>query len=722
VEPRHGIDINEHLDLVGIVVASMPRAKWLRSDAVYPEVLSEGWLGLRDALRNFDPAKGRLETPLQQRFRSFAGDHVKGRILKWQVRKWKEQAAAGRFEPLEDHYDIAVRPLTPGDHMGLAADPVEAKELVRMMLEVLDELPPRVRDDFLRSLEGWKGKEIAADRGLTEAAISQSRTRSLEKVRAGVHRALQTPMKPKTVAEVDAQIDMLFPVVANLALQRQQFKETMSIDGFEVDSLIGEGGHAEVWLARKRGAAGSDRLVALKRLLPERTTSNEAKRRFEKEVRTSSKLTHQNIVYYDTCVCDNGLLVLVMEYIDGRDLAQLMDERTLSRDTAVYLIDQVLAGLRHAHGRGIVHRDIKPSNILVSRDGAVKVSDFGLAQAAVTHPTAVRSGVTLGTRNWMSPEHEAGERVDERSDLFAVGLVLRAVLPDRLDAELKAYVEKLTCPAPEDRFQSALEALEALPKCDHRQATRELAAYVQGEAIPVDEARPSGASLAPPSTAPVTSPHAVLVTQPASGRWVTNPIALLVALLLLFVGATGMLVGQLWSDEGEMQGSVAEVGSKPAPAVAPVSVPAGVLEEPEDEPPQTPKPSVQQPASRPAKRKRAKRPPAQSTKNSTEKIPESKAVPAEMPVVESAVAPAPGDVSVVESAVAPAPGEASISRPFPVEPVAEPLHEPNPEPVKQGRPRARKRRRSIPRNPYITRPPIPENPYLTRPPTPGSPD
>jgi predicted Ser/Thr protein kinase len=369
------------------------------------------------------------------------------------------------------------------------------------------------------------GKQIAAELGLSEAAVSKNRTLGVERLTAAVHRARKTPMRPQPVAADDAQIRMLFPVAANLALQRQ-FDETMSVAGFELERLIGTGGHAEVWLAKKRGAAGSDRLVALKRLLPEWAASADAKRRFEKEVRTSSKLTHPNIVYYDTAVSDRGSLVLVMEYVDGRDVAQLMAERPFSRDAAVYLVEQVLAGLRHAHGRGIVHRDIKPSNILISRDGAVKVSDFGIAQAAVTHLALVRSDVTQGTPAWMSPEHATGSPVDERSDLFVVGRLLRAVLRERLDTELGAYVEKLMRPAPEDRFQSAGEALEALPECDHRRATRELAAYVRGEAIPVDEVRPSATSLAPPSTATVTSPHAVSVAQPPTSRWGTSAIAL----------------------------------------------------------------------------------------------------------------------------------------------------------------------------------------------------
>jgi hypothetical protein len=165
-----------------------------------------------------------------------------------------------------------------------------------------------------------------------------------------------------------------------------------------------------------------------------------------------------------------------------------------------------------------------------------------------------------------------------------------------------------------------------LPKCDHRQATLELRAHVRGDAIPVDEALPVAASVPPPSTVSVTSPHAVSVVPPSTARWATNPIALLVVLLLLFVGATGVLAGRLWTGDGETQSPVVEFVSEPAPAVAPVaeSVPAV---EPVPEPPsvvvirELPVPRVQDPdpESKPVKRRSVKRPPAQPTKSSTER-------------------------------------------------------------------------------------------------------
>jgi DNA-directed RNA polymerase specialized sigma subunit len=153
VEPRHGIDINQHLDLVRIVVASMPRGKWLLSDAVYPQVFSEAWLAMSDALNHFEPSKGSPGIPIEQSFRTFAGDYIRGRVLRWQVLRRKEQAARP-FEPLESHHDVAARPRTPGDYMGVASDPREVEELLQILREEIDKLPDRLRDVLLRA---WLG-------------------------------------------------------------------------------------------------------------------------------------------------------------------------------------------------------------------------------------------------------------------------------------------------------------------------------------------------------------------------------------------------------------------------------------------------------------------------------------------------------------------------------------------------------------------------------------
>jgi len=606
MEPPHGIDINDHLDLIKIVAASMPRAKWLLSDDVWPEVRTEGWLAMREALDHFDPAKGSPDKTPNQQFRVFAPDYIRKSVRKWQVRKWQE--LAGWYEPLESYDDVAARPPTPSDFLGLAADPIEAKEFLRIVLEQVDERPERSREVFIRLFRGDSGKEVAAELGIPESVVSERKTKGLPRLRKGVRRACQTPMKPKTVAEADGQVSML---AGNLALQ-PQLEGGMSIEGYELEIKIGKGGHAEVWRAKKHvQKPAKEQLVAIKRLLPQWEGSEDAKKRFEKEVRTSSKLQHPNIVQFHDCVYDNGSLVLVMEYVDGLDLAQLMAERPLSRNAAVYVIEQVLAGLRHAHGRGIVHRDIKPSNILVSREGVVKVSDFGIAQAAVTHLTAVRPNVTQGTRNWMSPEHEAGARIDERSDLYVVGRLLEAVLFDQLDDELSVFTNRLRAHLPKDRFQTAREALEALPACDHRRATRELAAHVRGEAMPVDEARPSAAPVASLSTAIVPPPHVVPMAQSATSRRATIAISVLAAIVLLL---TGGLVAQRWADEGETQSPVVESVSEPAPAVESVAEPPSVVVIRELPREQAPAPEPKR-----VKRRPAKRPLAQPTKASVKR-------------------------------------------------------------------------------------------------------
>jgi DNA-directed RNA polymerase specialized sigma24 family protein/predicted Ser/Thr protein kinase len=576
VERRHGIDINDHLDLIKIVAASMPGAKWLRSNDIWPQVQSEGWMAMHEALKNFEPSKGDPKKTLEQQFHTFASDYIREAIKAWrQQSEW--------YDPLESYDDVAARPMTPGfykgvtarpptpgDYMGVAGDLYEARELVQKLRVLLDRLPVGHSEVILQGLKGERGKEIAAEQGKSEPTIAKRRNLAKQKLIKGMRLARQTPMKPKTVAQADAQSGMQD---GNLALQTQ-LEEGMSIAGYELEIEIGKGGHAEVWRAKKHvQKPAKEQLVAIKRLLPRWVGSEEAKRRFEREVRTASKLSHPNIVQFHDCLSDSGALLLVMEYIDGRNLAQLVEERPLSRDAAVYLVEQVLAGLGHAHDRGIVHRDIKPSNILISREGAVKVSDFGIAQAAVTHLTLARKGETMGTSEWMSPEQKARAPVDERSDLYVVGLLFEALLFGRLDDELSAFATRLRAHLPKDRFQSAGEALEALPKCDHRQATRELMAHVRGEAIPAGETRPGTTSLAPPSTAAVTTPRAMPAVSPTTSRWRTAAIALAAALLLL-AGAGGVLVGQLWTDEAERQSLVAEPVSEAPPAMEAASEPA----------------------------------------------------------------------------------------------------------------------------------------------------
>lgn len=209
-----------------------------------------------------------------------------------------------------------------------------------------------------------------------------------------------------------------------------------TIGAYQVERRLGGGGMAEVFLARRVGAEGFSRKVAIKRILPGATGDSTFASLFIGEARLSSALHHPNIVsILDFDRDPTQGLFLVMELVEGRDLSQLLDAGPIPVQTVLHIVAEMLRGLGHAHSppegeneaRGLVHRDVSPHNILVSWEGDVKVSDFGIAKAK-TASGASASVMLKGKPCYMSPEQANGEDLDGRSDLFAVGVVLWEML------------------------------------------------------------------------------------------------------------------------------------------------------------------------------------------------------------------------------------------------------------------------------------------------------
>jgi len=204
---------------------------------------------------------------------------------------------------------------------------------------------------------------------------------------------------------------------------------------YRLDHRLGGGGMAEVFIGSMLGAEGFSRRVAIKRVLPGYSDNPAFAQMFISEAQISSRLAHPNIVsVLDFDRDPEGRLFLVMELVEGKDLDALAASGPLPIPVVIFAITEVLRGLGHAHDlptsagmRGIVHRDVSPHNVLLSWDGAVKVSDFGIAKAR-NASEATASVFIKGKPAYMSPEQANGQPLDGRSDLFAVGVMLWEML------------------------------------------------------------------------------------------------------------------------------------------------------------------------------------------------------------------------------------------------------------------------------------------------------
>ncbi|HVT97173.1 MAG TPA: protein kinase [Acidobacteriaceae bacterium] len=192
------------------------------------------------------------------------------------------------------------------------------------------------------------------------------------------------------------------------------------IGDYEVQSLLGTGGMGRVYRVRN---VISDRVEAMKVLLPDYASEPELAARFTAEIRTLATLEHPNIAQLRTAFQFENQLVMVMEFVEGSTLDQLASQSRIPLNLVLEYAMQVLSALSYAHGRGITHRDIKPSNIMVTAHGLAKLMDFGIAKSG-GDLQLTRPGTTMGSVYYMSPEQVRGGTVDARSDLYSFGVTL----------------------------------------------------------------------------------------------------------------------------------------------------------------------------------------------------------------------------------------------------------------------------------------------------------
>jgi serine/threonine-protein kinase len=216
------------------------------------------------------------------------------------------------------------------------------------------------------------------------------------------------------------------------------------IGDYQIVSLIGQGGMGKVFKVRN---VISDRTEAMKVLLPDLDSAPELAERFQREIRVVAGLEHPNIASLRTALRVGNQLLMIMEFVEGHSLNELLAIGRFDEARAVHITSQVLNALAHAHRLGVVHRDAKPSNILVGPGDRVKLTDFGIA-SRTGDPKLTAVGTAIGSLYYMSPEQMKAEPIDARSDLYSVGATLyemitgiRPVPGESFYSILKAHTE-----------------------------------------------------------------------------------------------------------------------------------------------------------------------------------------------------------------------------------------------------------------------------------------
>ena len=204
------------------------------------------------------------------------------------------------------------------------------------------------------------------------------------------------------------------------ASQRQLEPGAILGGRYQILALLGEGGMGAVYKAHD---IELERLVALKVIRPELTTNPDILRRFKQELILARQVTHRNVIRIFDLGQADGFKFITMEYLEGEDLRAVLKKKgKLPPDEAARILLQICRALEVAHGEGVIHRDLKPQNIMLDANGRAYVMDFGIARSAYL-PGMTQTGALIGTPEYMSPEQGKGEKLDERSDLFSLGVI-----------------------------------------------------------------------------------------------------------------------------------------------------------------------------------------------------------------------------------------------------------------------------------------------------------
>lgn len=241
------------------------------------------------------------------------------------------------------------------------------------------------------------------------------------------------------------------------------------LQNYRILSKLGEGGMGEIWKAEHLSI---DRKVAIKVLHAQYARNEAIRKRFRNEALALSKLEHPNIVRVYDLIEEDGMLCIVLEYVEGRNLDDLVRNVSgpLPPEQLGAVFKQILAAVAYAHEQGVIHRDIKPSNFMLTADGTVKVLDFGIAKViGADEAQLTRTGTRMGTANYMSPEQVMGAPLDLRTDIYSLGVTLFVLATGRNpyegeEVEFKVYNRIVHEPLPPARqvYHAVSPNVEAL--------------------------------------------------------------------------------------------------------------------------------------------------------------------------------------------------------------------------------------------------------------------